>query len=185
MTKNKIAIIGIILVVLVVGYYYFTKTPATMLGAASYCASSQTTCLPSLELTGNQVTSIPSLQINGGSFIWGANGTAIAGFVTGNCTIWTNSTTISATSTQQAVCQSATDGSIGSLTGITADAICSVNSASSTNTTVGGLVVEGVSASSTAGTIVTQIANLTGTTFTWSATASSSRQWTYSCYDPS
>lgn len=114
----------------------------------------------------------------------GTNGTSLAAIKVGNCTIWAASNTIAATSTVQAVCQSATNGTIGAITGVTADAICNVKQASSTNATIGGLVVEGVSASSTAGTIVTQIANFTGAPYTWTAAASSSSQWTYSCFDP-
>lgn len=115
----------------------------------------------------------------------GTNGTNINAIVTGNCTIWAPDTTIAASTTQQAVCQSATNGSIGALTGVTTDSICNVHIASSTNTTSNGLMIGGVSASSTAGTIVTQISNFTGATFTWSANSSSSPQWTYSCFDPS
>ena len=112
-------------------------------------------------------------------------GTSLEGIVTGACTIWTPATTIAASTTQQAVCQSATDGSLTSgLTGVTADSVCSVRMASSTNTTSNGLVVGGTSASSTAGSIVVQVSNLTGTTYTWTATASSSAQWKYSCFNP-
>lgn len=116
----------------------------------------------------------------------GSNGTDLAGIKTGSCTIWASSQTIAATSSAQVECQSATNGTLASgLTGITADSICSLNNASSTNTTSGSIVVAGVSASSTPGSIVARIANLTGGTFTWDATASSSAKWTYSCFDPS
>jgi hypothetical protein len=112
-------------------------------------------------------------------------GSSINGIINGSCTVWAPATTIAATSTQQIVCQSATNGSLSSgLTGVTADSICTLTMASSTNTTVGGLVVGGASASSTAGNIVARLLNLTGTTFTWTDTASSSAQWRYSCFDP-
>ena len=113
------------------------------------------------------------------------SGTETNGINYGSCTIWAPSQTISATATQQAVCQSATDGTLASgLTGVTSDSYCEVRMASSTNTTVGGIVIEGTSASSTAGSIVVQIANLTGGTFTWDITASSSAKWKYMCFDP-
>ena len=112
-------------------------------------------------------------------------GTTLAGIRTGSCTIWAPANTIAATTTQQIVCQSATNGSLTSgLTGVTADSICDLNHASSTNTTVLGLIVSGVSASSTAGSIVAQLGNHTSATFTWTAAASSSAQWNYACFDP-
>ena len=115
----------------------------------------------------------------------GTNGTALSAIKTGSATIWAPAQTIAATSSQQVELQSATDGSLASgLTGITADSICHVTMASSTNTTLGTLVVGGASASSTAGSIVARIVNLTGTTFTWDATASSSAKWKYTCFDP-
>lgn len=119
-----------------------------------------------------------------GGFTWGTNGTNINAVKTGSCTIWDDQTTITASTTDQVVCQSATDGSIGTITGITTDSVCSLTMASSTNTTALGLDIQGASASSTAGTIVARLANFTGTTFTWAAAASSSAQWNYTCIDP-
>lgn len=120
-----------------------------------------------------------------GGLTVGTNGTALSGLKTGSCTIWARATTIGATSTVQVECQSATNGSLASgLTGITSDSICQLTNASSTNTLSGSIVVAGVSASSTAGSIVARIANFTGTTFTWDSTASSSPKWQYTCYDP-
>lgn len=120
-----------------------------------------------------------------GSFTLGSGGTSLSAIVAGSCTIWAPATTIAATTTQQVVCQGATDGGISALTGVTTDSICTLNHASSTNATIGGIGVFGVSASSTAGYIQGQLSNLTGTTFTWTANASSSPQWTYACFDPS
>ena len=119
-----------------------------------------------------------------GGFTWGTNGTSINAIKTGSCTIWDDSTTIAATTTDQVECQGATNGSISAITGITADSICTLTMASSTVTTLAGLDVQGASASSTAGTIVGRLSNLTGTTFTWTAAASSSAQWNYTCIDP-
>ncbi len=122
---------------------------------------------------------------NSGQLTLGLNGTKLTTIKAGSCTIWSSATTIAASSTQQVVCQSATNGTLTSgLTGVTSDSICSVRIASSTNTTYGGLVPVGVSASSTPGSIVVGISNQTGATFTWSAAASSSPQWKYACFDP-
>lgn len=137
--------------------------------------------------TGNGVYAVDGTTVIDGSgqLTLGTNGTQLAAIKTGSCTIWASGTTITATSSQQVECQSATDGSLASgLTGITTDSICSLTMASSTNTTLGTLVVGGSSASSTAGSIVARIINLTGTTFTWDATASSSPKWNYTCLDP-
>lgn len=120
-----------------------------------------------------------------GAFTLGTNGTSMAAIKAGACTIWAPSNTITASTTQQIVCQgSITGNGIVAITGITTDAICQLTMASSTNTTLLGLDVQGASASSTAGNIVARLANLTGTTFTWSSAASSSNQWNYSCIDP-
>lgn len=121
-----------------------------------------------------------------GNVTVGSNGTELATLKTGACTIWAGAQTIAATSSQQVECQSSTVGTdVAGLTGVTADSICHLQTASSTNTTLGGIVVGGVSASSTAGAIVARIVNLTGTTFTWDATASSTPKWKYTCFDPS
>ncbi len=116
-------------------------------------------------------------------------GTMIAGVVTGSCNIWAPANTIAATSSQQVECQRSTTGTISRITGITADSICTLQTASSTSVLSGGLIVGGVSASSSVvnqqGSIVARLVNLTGTTFTWSATASSSPKWNYTCIDPS
>lgn len=114
----------------------------------------------------------------------GSNGSTYANIKSGACTIWAPATTIAASTSQQIVCQSATDGSIGSITGVTTDSVCNLMMASSTNTTSNSISLQGISASSTAGTLVGRLSNLTGTTFTWSAAASSSSQWNYLCFDP-
>lgn len=121
----------------------------------------------------------------------GTDGTELASIHTGTGTIWAPANTIAASTTQQVELQSATNGALtAGLTGITADSTCFVTQASTTPgaTAIGGLVVTGVSASTTAtadaGSIVVKILNLTGTTFTWGSTASSSPYWKYTCLDP-
>lgn len=127
-----------------------------------------------IDSSGNLVTS--------GTTKLGSSGTALTSIVTGTCTIWAPAQTIAATTTQAVECQSATNGTLASgLTGVTSGAFCAVLTASSTNSTIGGIVVAGTSASTTAGSIVLRLSNLTGTTFTWNATASSSAKWKYLC----
>lgn len=170
--NNKI-IVGLLVAVTIIaagGYYFPTVAPqATQLlgGITNY----------------DSITITPT--VSGEGLKIGSSGTTIGGIVAGSCTIWAPAQTIAATTTQQIVCQSATNGGIATLgAGVTTDAICTLNHASSTNSTIGGLGVFGVSASSTQGTIVGQLSNLTGNTFTWTAAASSSAQWTYTCIDP-
>lgn len=115
----------------------------------------------------------------------GPNGTNLNGLKVGGCTIYSTATTIAASSSAVTSCQAATDGSISGIAGITTDSVCTLQTASSTNPLFGGLLVGGVSASTTqAGTLDARIYNATGGTFTWSATASSSVKWNYSCFDP-
>jgi hypothetical protein len=122
-----------------------------------------------------------------GEVLLGTNGTRLAAIVTGSCTLWAPANTIAATSTQQVECQTGTTGGITrGLTGVTSGSWCTLTQASTTPgaTASGGIVVTGSSASSTDGTITGKVLNLTGTTFTWGATASSSIYWKYSCLDP-
>lgn len=177
----KNLIIGILVILaLLFGFLYFTG--GVSFGAASGPSHMQKeSFLQGLAAGVRDQLSIDNL----GQLTLGANGTKLTAIKAGSCTIWDDATTIAASTTGQVVCQSATTGALTSgLTGVTSDSICSLKIASSTNTTSNGLAVLGVSASSTAGSIVAQLSNLTGATFTWSAAASSSSQWKYYCVDP-
>ena len=170
--NNKI-IVGTLVAVAIIaigGYFFPTVAPQVLPDFSGITNYDSVTITPTVSGEGLKV---------------GTNGTAIGGIKAGACTIWAGATTIAASTTAQVVCQSATDGSLTSgLTGVTTDAICQLTMASSTNTTSNSLIVAGVSASSTAGSIVARLSNLTGTTFTWTAAASSSSQWNYTCIDP-
>lgn len=143
-------------------------------------------------ITNYDTISVNGLVIGSGCNNFGATcyGTTLGGVVSGSCTIWDDANTIAASTTGQVECQAATNGTLSAtLQGITSDAHCVLTMASSTNTVSNGLVLGGASASSTAngttiGSIVGQISNLTGGTFTWSAAASSSNKWKYTCIDP-
>ncbi len=131
------------------------------------------------------VGSAEQFQIDGdGDVTFGTSGTPISGLRTGSCTIWAGATTVAASSSAIVECQSATNGGIAALTGVTSDSTCFLDTASSTSAVWGGIAVTGVSASSSGTTIVARIANLTGGTFTWSAVSSSTAKWKYTCIDP-
>ena len=175
--KNYLGGIAMLIAVIALGVAMF-KTPIAPLGGLSHMQKES--FIQGLFGGTNRQLDIS----NDGELTVGTNGTQFAGVKTGSCTIWTSSQTIAATSTQQIECQGATDGTISAITGITTDSVCSLAMASSTNTTVGSIALGGASASSTAGTIVGRLINLTGTTFTWTAAASSSDKWKYICFDP-
>ena len=109
----------------------------------------------------------------------GQTGTRETLGVSGVCNVHSYANTIAASSTATVDCQSGT-GTLAALDGIPAwasgDRVL-VQQATSTPTTFLGLHILGVSASNTAGYIELKLANLTGDTFTWSETASSS--WNY------
>lgn len=113
----------------------------------------------------------------------GASGTAIARKNAGFCNIHAPANTIAATSTQLLGCHAGTSNALSALTGVSAGDSCLLTAPTTTSTgSNGGLVITGVSASSTQGYIDVRVANLTNSTFTWSAAASTS--WAYGCNDP-
>ena len=172
--ENILKYVGVVaLIIAIIGVYSPVAKEVAQLGGLTNFDEVGTT-------DGYEVDNSQVIDGNGDLVL----GTTINAIRTGSCTIWAPATTITATSTQQVECQSATGGDISTITGVTADSICDLNMASSTNTTIGSLAIGGVSASSTAGTIVARLINLTGTTFTWTAVASSSPKWNYMCIDP-
>lgn len=184
---------GLALVLAVVALVFVFTVRGGGLGG-SVIENVQTDFLNGLKVASTLISgtdSTDTVTVNGslavtGSVTQGTSGTALAGIVTGGCTIWAPANTIAASTTQAVECQSSTSGTLASgLTGVTSDSICHLQTASSTNSTSNGIVVAGVSASSTNGSIVARISNFTGTTFTWSATASSTAKWKYTCFDPS
>ena len=101
----------------------------------------------------------------------------------GECIIhdYSGQTTIAASTTESVACQAGT-GQLSALTNVPAWAsgdVVHLSPATSTATTFGGLTVIGVNASTTAGYLEVEIANNTGDTFTWTATASSSWQYLF------
>lgn len=188
MNETRIATVGLIVVAIIAIWGLFAPTldknalVQEIAGQLSQALAGVTNY--------DQLSTTEGYQVDGTTVIDGngdfALGTTINAIRTGSCTVWTGATTIAATTTQQVTCQAATTGGLTALTGVTTDSICTLNHATSTSgmTLVGGVGVFGVSASSTAGFVDAMLSNLTGATFTWTAAASSSPQWTYTCIDP-
>lgn len=132
---------------------------------------------PYIRYNGGFNTALPA--IFSGNLTTGTSGTVISRINTGFCTIQASGTTITASSTKTVDCQASTTGTQSALTGVTAGDKCFLGEATTSPTTGQGLSVVGASASSTSGYITANIANLTGGTFTWTSTASSS--WPYYC----
>ena len=108
-------------------------------------------------------------------------GTAITRINAGFCNIHTaGDTSISASSTETWDCQAGT-GTFSALTGVSNGDVCSVQFASTSPTTFGGLEILGQSASTTQGAIVLKIYNATGAAYTWAQAATSSLN--YTCFD--
>lgn len=172
---NKNLTIGLVVVAIIAIIGLFTPQGKALLGAAIDSATT-------FGKIGTAELKVGTNCDNGFKYS-GCTGTKVSAITFGACTIWAPANTITASTTQQIVCQNNTDGTIGALSGLTASSNCTFTMASSTNTNVLSIALEGTSASSTAGTIVGRLANFTGTTFTWSAAASSSAQWNYQCYN--
>ena len=133
----------------------------------------------SSNLAGGASTAFPNgLSIGGGTYDAGTSlgltGTTFTQMNGGVCYIKAYATTIAASSSATVDCQATalvdqSSGRIGSaLTGVkVGDSIVASLSTTTTGVTGGGLDIAGVSASTTAGYIVIQIANQTGATYTW------------------
>lgn len=176
MDKTKIALgLASVAIVIAIGGYFYPVAVET-LGATGTRFPNGLSTTSTSPAAGQVLTT--TLQV-------GTNGTNFAGVKTGSCTIWAPATTIAASTTQAVECQSATTGGISTITGVTTDSVCQLVAASTTSSVSNGIAVIGTSASSTAGTIVARLSNLTGATFTWTAEASSTPKWNYICLDPS
>lgn len=175
MSKKSIYI-GIVIVVLLIigyfGYYKFTNHPITG-GAVSGQLIEDVD--PYFRNNGGMNTNLP-IQMGGTStFTLGSTGTAITAHNFGTCYIAPYAATIAASSTVSVDCQGTLAwGASGTsaLTGITsADNVQLQLSTTTAVSTLMGLHVAGVSASTTAGHIELKISNMTGTTYTWPTTA--------------
>lgn len=79
--KNAGVIAMVALVIAIVGVFTpVVKQVASQFGATSYCGDSQTTCLPSMQFTGNQNTSVPSIQTDAGIVLFSSAATTTTKF---------------------------------------------------------------------------------------------------------
>lgn len=122
----------------------------------------------------------------------GQTGTQLSRVNAGTCYVLAYATTIDATSTAIVDCQATaavggiTTVNASALAGVTAgDAVIAQFATSTSGSTLGGVKIIGASASTTSGYIQLNVANLTGTTFTWPTTGTATGTVNYLVIDPS
>lgn len=117
-------------------------------------------------------TTITGLLTASAGELFSSTGTQVNRVNFGTCYVQASATTIAASSTATVDCQASQTGGNTALTGITAGDTVIAQFASTTPTTIDGIMINGASASTTAGFITMVVSNMTGTTFTWTAAAS-------------
>lgn len=159
-------IVSVILSLLLAVAVFGLHKTASMVGSIT----SPATNLDFLQLSqGLQLPAGPSVSTSN-------SGTALQGMFQGNCIILAAATTIAATSTAQVDCQAGAS-SPSALSGVQAGDNVFTHATSSWPTTSQGLQIVSSQASTTNGYITMKIFNGTGTTFTWTNTASTSIQY--------
>lgn len=160
---------------------------AAVFGASSFIGGNGS--VPSFGAVGNLLAEnyIPYVRTNGGynsadpintsalmsttgTFSVGSSGSTISQYNFGTCAIW-GAHTITASTTKTVDC--ATGAAHTALTGITSTDNVMVQATTSISSTYLGVRIVSAHASTTAGYITLQLYNGTGTTFTWTGTASS------------
>lgn len=129
------------------------------------------------------ITNDSTLTQTGAATI-GSSGTAVAQLNYGTCQLQPDSATIAASTTARVTCHggnwSAGQAAFTALTGITSSSkILGSLSTTTAGSTFEGLVLTGVTASTTAGFIETRISNQTGDTYTWPTSGSASGTMQY------
>lgn len=122
------------------------------------------------------VTHLSGLSIGTSGLKVGSSGSTVTSTKIGNCTIFAYATTIAASSTANVDCQGGA-AALTAISGIQAGDFVFVQMPTTTPTTFEGLQLRGASASTTSGYIHLKLYNGTGTTYTWTAAASSSIQY--------
>jgi len=120
------------------------------------------------------------------TFKIGETGTQVTRVNVGTCYMRPYAATIAATSTALVDCQgtAAWDANgTSALAGVTAGDFVVVSAATTTESTLAGLHVIAASASTTPGFIQLRVSNLTGTTFTWSTSATASGTASFVVFD--
>lgn len=172
MTNTLWKAVAVVALVLAIGATYLAWPPAwTMtqtLGSAGLKLAENYD--PYLKYNGGLYTNLPS--------VFGLNASQLNRLNFGNCQIQSAANTIAASTTATVDCVLAAGTAPGTaLTGVTAADIVSVSQSTTTPSTFEGVELRGSSASSTPGYITVLLYNGTGTTFTWTAAASSSYQY--------
>ena len=139
-----------------------------------------------LSLGGNEVSTIGNWWKFTNGFQMGSSGTNFDRINSGTCYIKAYAATIAATSSAFVDCQATAAvgaSGISALTGVTYGDSVFVAFATSTGTTLAGLVIQSASASGTPGYMQLNVSNLTGTTFTWPTTGTASGTASYIATD--
>lgn len=164
--KNLLWSVGAVIVAVLVSFLLLHNSSSKTFGSIS----SPATVLDFLQLQqGIQLPAGPSVNTTN----WGSQ---IQGMFAGNCIIYAYATTIAASSTATVDCQAGA-GALTALPGLQAGDNVFVHATSSWPTTAQGLLISSSQASTTNGYISLKLINNTGTTFTWTNTASTSIQY--------
>lgn len=163
-TKNLIWAIGSVIVsVLLVAMFHLGGTARNVFGTIGAGITN---------LTGLSITGTPGSFDVSGTSTFGANGTAVNRINFGSCTIYAYATTIAASTTATVDCQAGASA-LTALTGVSSGDVVAVTATTSISSTYEGIKIESANASTTNGYITMTLFNGTGTTFTWTGTASS------------
>lgn len=182
MDKAHIALIVALVAIVIAGATFFglNKGAQTALLGSTSCAN--ITCLAGgLRLVADAGGDFESdvAAVFSGGIQMGTSGTNITRVNSGFCNIRSSALTVLGFAPQQVECNGGTNSNVA-LTGVTAGDRCFLSEATTTNPAAGGsLFIQGVSASSTAGSLTVIVNNASTTAFTWTAVASTS--WAYHC----
>lgn len=160
MSNKSLTIVSVVAVIIAVTGLFFPKLGAAKFGDTNY---------GSLEASSLTIGSTCNNE-----FSTTCVGTQVRGINIGSCVIFPYATTIAATSTAVVDCQANAVGALAPLPGVLLNDHVQITLASTTSSLAGGLVLNGASASTTPGYITLRVLNLTGTTFTWNAAATTS-----------
>lgn len=181
MIENKGLKVALVVVALIaIGAYFFPRAVELLGGSRFPNGLSADSTAPSA----GQVRGTSFLAT--GSFSLGSSGTSLSQINAGTCYLRPYAATQAATSTTNVDCQGTAAWSangVSALTGVTYGDSCVVALATTTaGTTIGGLHIAGVTASTTQGFIGLNITNLQGTTLTWPTSGSASGTAQYFCF---
>lgn len=187
MSKIKVFILVIVTLALVIAGVAVIKRGGFVLGASGPSHYQKESFIEGLFVgIGRQLNIDRNGNISStGTFKIGSSGTSMDQVNTGTCYLRPYASTIAATSTVAVDCQATAAwnaSGVSALAGIVAGDSCILQLATSTaGTTFAGIRAIGASASTTSGFIEANIANMTGTTYTWPVTGTASGTASYIC----